>query len=446
MLFHLYDRWGMPIANIGCTKAIHTEQINGEDTLSISTGYPVVKGDHIVWRDPHGKWHEHIVDSGDDTHTVSNPVSNWSCETSIAELYLKFIEDKITGKNVRTMLGELLENTRWSVGLVDVETLNETLEIEKGSTREGIQKIVEAASGEVWASYSVDEYGITERFVNISKRGRDRGKRFTYTKDMAGVTRSVEPDFVYTAMYGFGKETDGVPLTFGSANGGKNFLYDEEAMLLWGIPMADGSITNADGVYTNSDCDSVEQLVKETRAALDEAKQPRVSYSLDIIDLWSIDPEKFAHEETELGDSILAIDQGFSPELRVAARVTEGNWDLLNYKDSTVTIGNYVSILSNSVASLTSDIKSLSAKSSEILETAPSKSESEETGLTTRWTYGSSSLALGTKGAALSFGSTKVVLTENQLTLTANGHILDISERLTFDGKEIATKEVAESA
>ncbi|MEG0759339.1 MAG: hypothetical protein RR505_13100, partial [Raoultibacter sp.] len=145
MLFHLYDRWGMPLANISCTKAIHTEQINGEDTLSISTGYPVVKGDHIVWRDPHGKWHEHIVDSGDDTHTSGNPVASWTCETSLAELYLKFVQQKVTGTNVRTMLGELLESTRWSVGLIDVEMLDETLEIEKGSTREGIQSIVEAA-------------------------------------------------------------------------------------------------------------------------------------------------------------------------------------------------------------------------------------------------------------------------------------------------------------
>ena len=71
-----------------------------------------------------------------------------------------------------------------------------------------------------------------------AERGDWRGLRFTYGKNMAGCSRTVLEQDVYTALYGFGA---GLPftdeegsyktgyrrkLTFGDINGGKNYVAD----------------------------------------------------------------------------------------------------------------------------------------------------------------------------------------------------------------------------
>ena len=117
-----------------------------------------------------------------------------------------------------------------------------------------------------------------------AQRGSWNGLRFTYGKNMAGCTRTVLEQDVYTALYGFGAglpytDQDGnyVPgyrrkLTFGDINDGKNYVEDLQARDVWGRWNADGTAkVNAFGAVNFSDTTDPARLLVLTRRALADA-------------------------------------------------------------------------------------------------------------------------------------------------------------------------------
>jgi len=61
--------------------------------------------------------------------------------------------------------------------------------------------------------------------------------------------------------------------------------------------------------------DSADQLYNETNNDLQQRKNPKVSYSLDLLDLYRTDPDKYAEENFIVGDRIRVVD----PELNIDA-------------------------------------------------------------------------------------------------------------------------------
>ena len=129
--------------------------------------------------------------------------------------------------------------------------------------------------------------------------------------------------------------------TFASINGGKTYIVDEDAAKRYAI-----GGRNIFGVYENSECEDLQQLLKETREYLKARSTPQVTYEADVVDLASMGRE---WEGVGVGDEVDIIDTCFSPTLRCRGRVTKIVRNVLA-DTATVTLGNVIDTLSDAFA------------------------------------------------------------------------------------------------
>lgn len=364
----VYDRWETHIGTLhGVLSAIHTDELNGEDSLTVETTDSLQKGYRLVWVDARGRAHEHIVASIGQETRDGKTVTTAVCENSLSETYGDYITDLRPLKaSAAIALTKALSTTRWIVGLVDnLGSADATFY--HTSAREAIQDTVETWGGELETEIVISGDEVSTRKVNLlAQRGADSGKRFTYTKDLISVIRTVDVGDVVSALYGYGKgeETDtggyGRRLSFGSINGGKDYLEDATALAMWGRPNGSGR-THAYGSVVFEDCEDKAELLRLTRAEFERRKVPRVSYECDVIDLESAG---MTHEGVDVGDTVYIIDKGFTPELRVQGRVAKIERDAITGEAQTVTVGNIIDDIASILAKQAADLKALGHRSS----------------------------------------------------------------------------------
>lgn len=102
-------------------------------------------------------------------------------------------------------------------------------------------------------------------------------------------------------------------LTFGSVNGGANWVGDEAARLVWGRPDGAGGKAHRFGHVVFPDCEDATELKALTLAALAAACEPRVSYEVDVA---AVD----GGAGVRLGDDVAVIDSSRSSEWHLRAR------------------------------------------------------------------------------------------------------------------------------
>ena len=359
----LMDRWGGQIRTLtDVLSATWTEELGGEDALELKTATPVAKGNRVVWLDAQGLWHEHIVSEVEQAHAEGAPTYRATCENSISELYGDFVEDRKPRDEVAAAaLAGILETTRWEVGTVSVKGSAST-NFYRVSAREALQKLIETWGGELSTTIEVEGCEVTARRVNLTRRGRDNGRRFTYSRDMTEVSRTFCADDVVTAMYGFGKGEEvgdgyGRGIDFSEINKGKSYVEDLAALELWGRPDGRGGKAHVFGVYENSECADKRQLLEETRAALAERCAPRASYEASVL---AYSRYGYDMAGVALGDDIALVDTAMEPEVRVKGRATRIVRDMLDGGRATeVTVGNIVEGLDGVLASQGSELQGL---------------------------------------------------------------------------------------
>ena len=322
----------------------HTDELNGEDSLAITTTFPLKQGYRLVWADHLGKVHEHVCQDPQGLHAGGATVYTDTALNSICEFYGDYIEDRRPySYSFLKALQVALENTRWECGTVDQSgTVSSGLTFYHTSAREALQAILECG-GELETEIEVSGNKVSARRLGIRQhRGESSThRRFTYTKDLTSISRT-EHFSAITACYGYGKgvETDsggyGRKLTFGDINDGKNYVEDAAALRSYGRPDGKGGFANVFGKYENSECEDAEQLLSETKAYLAEHNEPGVSYEADAIDLVQFGR---SWEGVGVGDDVQIVDTEYSPELRCSGRVTKLVTDLLGGA-MTVTLGN----------------------------------------------------------------------------------------------------------
>ena len=178
------------------------------------------------------------------------------------------------------------------------------------------------------------------------------------------LTRTVLEQDVYTALYGFGA---GLPftdeegnykagyrrkLTFGDVNGGVNYVADETAKLVWGRWNADRTArVHSFGQVTFSDVTEPARLLALTRKALAEAKQPKVSYEIDVAAL--------SGDDADLGDTVAVIDTSRDPEWRLTARIVRRVRTFGETVVARVTVGTAQRADYEQVSALVADVATL---------------------------------------------------------------------------------------
>lgn len=361
--FTRFSRWGDNLGRLTVSAATHTDALDGTDELGITCAEDLVKGDRIVWIDLQGVCHEHIVDTIDRVHDDDGaPETQAVCINSVNETWDDWLDDKRPSGSVSVALTSILADTRWEVGTCDQGgTASRTFYHE--SVREGLAGIIETWGGELETLIVHDGARIVSRRVSVrAKRGNQHSaKRFTWTKDLVSVKRSVASDNPKTRVYGYGKgvETEGGGygrrLTFGDINGGKDYVEDAEATTVWGHPDGEGGILPAVASYVNEQCEDAAQLLQETKDYLEQVKEPKVTYTASVIDLYAFGR---SWEGVGVGDDVAIIDKGFSAEgVRLHGRVSQIERDLLT-GDATVTFGTLTDTMADMWQSVNNALKS----------------------------------------------------------------------------------------
>lgn len=361
--FTRFNRWGDNLGRLTVSAATHTDALDGTDELNITCAEDLVKGDRVVWIDLQGVCHEHIVDTIDRVHDDDGaPETQAVCINSVNETWDDWLDDKRPSGSVSVALTSILADTRWEVGTCDQGgTASRTFYHE--SVREGLAGIIETWGGELETLIVHDGASIVSRRVGVrAKRGnQNSAKRFTWTKDLVSVKRSVASDNPKTRVYGYGKgvETEsggyGRRLTFGDINGGKDYVEDADATAVWGHPDGEGGILPAVASYVNEQCEDAAQLLQETKDYLEQVKEPKVTYTASVIDLYAFGR---SWEGVGVGDDVAIIDKGFSAEgVRLHGRVSQIERDLLT-GDATVTFGTLTDTMADMWQSVNSALKS----------------------------------------------------------------------------------------
>ena len=362
--FTRFDRWGTNLGRLhDVVTAEHTDALDGTDELKLTCSDDLTKGDRIVWVDFLGECHEHIVDECDRTHDDSvQTYTTATCINSIAELWDDWVDDKRPSGGVAVALTSILAGTRWAVGTCD-QGGSASHTFYHVSAREALADLLDTWGGELETVVEHDGTGITSRAVGVrALRGNQSGaKRFTWTKDLLTVKRTVASDNPKTRVYGYGKgvETEtggyGRRLTFESVNGGKAYVEDAEAAQVWGHPDGAGGIAPSVTSYVNEQCEDAAQLLQETLDYLETVKEPKVTYTASVLDLYAFGR---SWEGVGVGDSVAIIDNGFSDEgIRLKGRVSQIARDLLT-GDATVTFGNLTDQMADMWQSAVQSLKS----------------------------------------------------------------------------------------
>ena len=347
MRVDVYSRHDAYVGTIGSRQLlgfVWTDCLNGEDTVDITTTFPLKEGYRLVWQDLNGEPHEHVCQDPKGASAAGLPIYSDTALNSICELFGDYIEDKRPYVySFQRALEVCLEPTRWEVGTVDQPgTVSDGLTFYHTDCRSALNSILECG-GELQTSITVGADGVTHRRVSILKhRGEANGhRRFSYGKDINSITRT-EHWGAITACYGYGKgvETDaggyGRKLTFGEINNGKDYVEDAEALKLYGRPDGKGGLKHVFGKYENSSCEEAQQLKDETQDYLDQHKTPGVTYEADVVDLVAMGRP---WEGVGVGDDTQMVDRSFEPTLRCQGRVTKLVIDILA-KTQKVTLGN----------------------------------------------------------------------------------------------------------
>jgi len=349
MKFMLFDKDEVFVSVISdASYARNFEEINGEDTLTIKTRDGAVeKNFRILYPAKTGDWKEYIVKEIYENNDHFGLEKELYCESSFYETLGDFIEDRKPRNATATeALSIALEPTRWALGTVHDLGLRST-NFYRASCKECVHKIAEVWAGEIQTRVTVSGNKITGRYVDLlSQRGSDNGQRFTFTKNLESVSRTVLRDDVVTALYGYGKgefieETGGWGrrIDFKDLNDGKAYVADETARLTWGRNSPGGKV-HVFGKVEFDDCEDPAELLDLTIAKLAEISQPQVAYECLVRDLGKVD----------LGDHVRVIDREFDPELRVNARVVQIDRDLLEEERSEIVFGNYRPGITDSLA------------------------------------------------------------------------------------------------
>ena len=323
---YLFDRFDGRLGILPAVGAVtHTEEIGGEDTIEFDCLAAPEKGERLLWRDPADDvWREHVVVRTDEP--LGEPAHVYA-ESSLCELLGDFVEEaQLVGKTASEALAAALAPTRWVVGDVGVPAYEHGCLLYHVNALAALRRVEEVWGGEAEAVISVTGGRVSARTVNLpERRGAWRGARFSYGKTLAACTRTVLEDEVFTALYGYGKglpiyDEQGVPtggytrrLTFGSINGGANWVGDDEARLEWGRPDGAGGKAHRFGHVIFPDCDDPYLLRSLTIGALATACAPKVSYEVDVAAVEG-------GAGVRLGDDVAVVDSSRTPEWHLRAR------------------------------------------------------------------------------------------------------------------------------
>lgn len=278
------------------------------------------------------------------------------CECAGLELINKvFRKRTLTSVSLRRFLETILDETGWSVGYVDASsTVSLDLEIGDENIYAILQNNLSNFGVELEFRVELNGGGISNKYVDTYyKRGTVTGKRFTFGKDIEGITRKTDSTSLYTALIGRGK--NGLTFRDIQIEGidkpvGQDYVADQES-----FDKYNHNGYHIIGVY-NYETESPQELLRETYKRLQEVKEPKVEYEIPVAILGDLLGASW--ETIGIGDTVGIYDNAFNPPIRLMARVSKLETSITNPQGNKCTLANFVEVGSN----ITDEMRKIASK------------------------------------------------------------------------------------
>ena len=313
----------------------------GAETYQFSTlantkeSQHLIVGNHIAFQ-YEDEYKLFTITEIEETHD-ENFIKTVYCEMAGLKLINKIIRPiEFKSTNLRKFLEEILSDTDWNIGALDIG-LNNVCDIEIKDYTNAYSllqtHIRESYKGEIHFTVKFEGSKAT-KYINVySNRGQFDGFRFSYDSNLTSITRTINFDDLATALIGVGNngltfkeiETEDKPLN-------QDFITDESAYLLWND---NGSHILG---YEKFDTDSPQELLKLTREKLKERCQPKIKYELN--------PELLG-ETVKIGDTVYVVDNEFNPPIHLSARINQLSISLTDKSNNSCVLSNFTEITSN---------------------------------------------------------------------------------------------------
>ena len=372
------DRWGNPLGRLGYVyEAQRDRTTNGTDTLDISCHTQCDKGDRIIFTDATGKVREYTITDVELVREESLQFK-YHCSGSMSELGLYVIEDRrVRGGTLQTALTRALEGTRWAVGTVSGSGTND-ISYYHTTALTALKDIMDTWGVELEAEYTLSADGdhIIGRRINATPHlGSSVARQFSFGRNLAGLSRTINADNVITRVYPYGKgiqETNANGEATGgysrkiditSVNGGIPYLEDTTATSIWGIPDASGQKQAAMSVLNFGDIEDPQELKAAAQAELVKLKSPHVSYEAKVSVLGLEGKDRYA---IGLGDDVHIVDTAYPSVINIDGRVLEIKDDLLNplSGNTQIILGNLMDVFTDNSTRLSSVVDKIISNSS----------------------------------------------------------------------------------
>jgi phage minor structural protein len=189
------------------------EALNGAFTLEFE-----IENDHedldkikekyfVAVKDVDGKDQLFIIQEIEDSHEDEKNKRIF-CDHASIELADEIIEELlIDRKNSSLAFESIMFGSKWTIGTLEATVDVHDLTARIKSRREVIETFLNRWGVEISYEVVLGARDILTRKINIEiERGSDIGKRLEYGHNMQSIRRTINADFVKTALYGIGKE------------------------------------------------------------------------------------------------------------------------------------------------------------------------------------------------------------------------------------------------
>ena len=396
--------------------------------LTVPSTHPdaahLVMGAYLLFQDADGNWQEYRIIQAQRIDSGSANLLAVTAEHAAYELLGDFIDDIRPSLTAGLAVSQALTGTRWELGTADDLGTSSTA-IYKTSVLAGLVQIATAWGGELRFRLTVTGGVINHRYVDIlTRRGSETGKRFELQKDLIEIKQTVDTRFLVSALIGRGKGLE-IETDTGSTYGRRLEFTDE----VWTTPLAkpagqnwigDDTVAAAYGpggrhikdVATFDDCTDAAELLQLTYNELQIRKLPRVTYEMTVIMLEAM--TGYAHEAVRLGDTVYVINTSVTPAITGQARVTRLDRNLIDPREGTVVLGNYIPTLASAITSMSEMQASMR----------------DRAGV---WDRSTAITPLSGAGGALEY---QIDLLKTQLAATASGMSTDANGNMIFENAD----------
>ena len=303
---------------------VHSEDLStGAETFSFSTlGQGSISsdlsiGNYVAFK-KNGKFKLFQIMESEERHEQEKVIEVY-CESAGLELINKvFRKRTMKGVNLRQFLKTVLDETGWLVGGIS-GTSEKVLdfEIDDESVYSVLQNNLNKYDVEFEFRVEIKNNRIVGKYIDTyAHRGMVTGKRFSFGRDIEGITRKRSGTELYTALIGRGK--DGLTFKDVTVDGidkplGQDFVADQEAYNRY-----NHNGYHIMGVF-DYDTDNAGELLRETYRRLQKVKDVKVEYEVKVALLSDLLKEEW--NDVQIGDTVTIVDHAFNPPIQLAARV-----------------------------------------------------------------------------------------------------------------------------